>query len=119
MNPDALSAHPYALPATFAMVMLLSALVLVVFMRPGTMARLVIGIPFSHFILAIAAIPLQAGTGFALLDFSLAEPPSPARSAMRFAAELLCYVAAWQCIPWLYVGKDSFIAACVRLLTRR
>ncbi len=119
MSPDTLSATPYALPATFAAVMLLSALVLVVFMRPGTMARIIIGVPFSLFILVLAAIPLQAATGLALLDFSLSSAPSPLLSALRLAAELLCYLAAWKCIPWLFVGKDAFIDLCVRLLTKR
>ncbi len=114
-----LVAGPFELPAIFACVMLFSALVLVVFMKPGTMARIIAGVPFSLFILAIAAIPLQAATGFTLLDFSMAEAPSPALSTLRFAAELLCYLAAWKCIPWLYVARESLISFFVRLLTRR
>ncbi len=116
---SAFVASPYELPATFAAVMLLSALVLVVFMRPGTMARIVAGVPFSLFILAIAAIPLEAATSFRLIDFSMAEPPSPTLSTLRLAAELVCYLAAWKCIPWLYVGKEKLIEVAVRLLTRR
>ncbi len=128
MSPDsrplllaaaAATPHPYALVATFAAVMLLSALVLVVFMRPGTTARLVVGVPFSLFILALVAIPLQAATGFQLLDFSMAEAPSPTLSTLRLAAELLCYLAAWQCVPWLYVGKEALISAAVRAITKR
>ncbi len=126
MSPDTLllaaaaaAPHPYALVATFAAVMLLSALVLVVFMRPGTTARLVVGVPFSLFILALVAIPLQAATGFQLLDFSMAEAPAPTLSTLRLAAELLCYLAAWQCVPWLYVGKEALISAAVRAITKR
>ncbi len=117
MNPEL--ASPYALPATFAAVMLLSALVLVVFMRPGTMARIIVGVPFSLFILAIAAIPLQAATGFLLPDFSMTEAPSATVSTLRLAAELLCFLAAWKCVPWLYVGKEALIDFVVRSLTRR
>ncbi len=121
MNPDTtpLLSSPYALPATFAMVMLLSTLVLVVFMRSGTTARIIAGVPFSLFILTLVAIPLQAATGVLLLDFSLTEAPSPTRSTLHLAAELLCYLAAWKCIPWLYVGKDALINTVVRLLTKR
>ncbi len=111
-------ASPYELPATFATVMLLSALVLVVFMKPGTMARMVAGVPFSLFILALASILLEAAAGFRLVEFSIAEAPSPTLSTLRLAAELLCYLAAWKCIPWLFVAKESFITAVVRLLTR-
>ncbi len=121
--PDAILhsflAGSYELPATFAAVMLLSALVLVVFMRPGTTARIVTGVPFSLFILATAAIPIQAATGFLLLDFSLSEPPSPAHSTLRLAAELICFYAAWKSVPWLYVGKEKLIEAAVRALTGR
>ncbi len=120
MNPDTatqLSASPYALTATFGCVMLLSALVLVVFMRPGNMARIIVGVPFSLFILALVAVPVQAATGLHLLDFSLSEAPSALNSTLRLAAELACYAAAWKCVPWLYVGKDSLINAAVRLIT--
>ncbi len=111
-------AGPYELPATFAVVMLLSALVLVVFMKPGGMARIIASVPFSLFILSIVAIPLQAATGFILLDFAMSETPSPVSSTLRLAAELLCYLAAWKCIPWLYLAKEAFIRFIVRLLTR-
>ncbi len=114
-----LTAGPYELPATFACVMLLATLVLIVFMKPGSMPRIFAGIPFSLFILTLVAIPLEAATGFQLLDFTLAEPPSPTLSTLRLAAELLCYAAAWKCVPWLYVGKDALIAGVVRLLTHR
>ncbi len=114
-----LAATPYELEATFAGVMLLTALVFVVFMRPGTAARLIIAVPFSLFILALVAIPLQAASGFALLDFSLAASPSPSLSMLRLCAELLCFIAAWKCAPWLHVGKEALIGFCVRLLTRR
>ncbi len=121
MSPDVtpLSASPYALPATFAAVMLLSALVLMVFMRPGSLGRLIVSVPFSLFILTLAAIPLQAATGITLLDFSMSEAPSPILSTLRLTAELACYYAAWKCLPWLYVGKNWLIELAVRLLTRR
>ncbi len=114
-----LVATPYAEAAVFALVMLLAALVLILFMRPGNAARMVAGIPFSLFILALIAIPLQAVTGFRLLDFSMAGGETPTLSLLRLAGELLCYYAAWQCIPWLYLGKEKFIDFCVRLLTKR
>ncbi len=114
-----LVAGPYELPATFACVMLLSTFLLVVFMKPGTMARLVAGVPFSLFILALVSVVIQEATGFILLSFSMAEAPSPTHSTLRLAAELICYLAAWQCIPWLYVGKERLIAFAVYLLTGR
>ncbi len=114
-----LAAGPYELVATFAVVMLLSAFVVVVFIRPGTMARIIASVPFSLFILSLAAIPLEAATGVRLLDFSMAEAPSPTLSTLRLAAELLCFAAAWKCVPWLYVGKERLIDLAVRLLTRR
>ncbi len=122
MNPDTatqLTTSPYTLTATFGCVMLLTALVLVVFMRPGTTARIVAGVPFSLFILAIASIPLQAATGFLLLDFSMSEAPSPLLSTLRLAAELACFYAAWKSVPWLYVGKEKLIETAVRALTGR
>ncbi len=121
-SPEALPelvAGPYAELAVFACVMLLACFVLVVFMRPGNMARLIAGIPFSLFILALIAIPLQAMAGFHLIDFSMAEAPSPLLSALRLGAEILCYAAAWQCIPWLYIGKERLIDFIVRKLTKR
>ncbi len=114
-----LVAGSYQLVATFACVMLLSTFLLVVFMRPGTMARIVSGVPFSLFILALISIVVQEATGWQLIDFSMAEAPSPLLSTLRLAAELLCFLAAWKCIPWLYVGKEALIAFAVRLLTRR
>ncbi len=114
-----LVAGPYAEPAVFAIVMLLAALVLVVFMRPGNFARMIAGIPFSLFILSLIAIPLQALTGFRLIEFSMLGNETPTLSLLRLAGELICYVAAWQCIPWLYVGKEKFIDFCVRMLTKK
>ncbi len=112
-------AGPYELVATFMFVMLFAALVLVAFMRPGTMARLIAGVPFSLFILSMVSILLQATTGIPLMDFTIAEAPSPTLSTLRLAAELLCYLAAWKCIPWLYEGKERLIDFFANLLTRR
>ncbi len=114
-----LDGSPYELLATFACVMLLTTLVVVVFSRPGALTRIIAAVPFSLFILCLIALPLDKFLGWQLIDFSLDSAAGFGTSTLRLAAELACYLAAWQSTPWLYVGKDASINFAVRLLTRR
>ena len=115
----AFGASPFELTATFAGVMLLATFVVVVFTRPGALSRIVTAVPFSLFILCLIALPLDKFFGWQLIDFNLDSTASFTTSTLRLAAELACYLAAWQSTPWLYVGKDAAINFAVRLLTRR